>query len=115
MSRLQVCTKRGCPNLTAHARCALHDRTTGGWHNQSGPAPQRITGRKLQRLREQLFAQEPFCRACKVRVAAIRDHIIPLAEGGADTEDNVQPLCQQCSDQKTQQEAARGQRRVSAD
>ena len=78
--------------------------------------PARITGRPLQRLRRQLFQREPLCRACmadgRVTVAVIRDHIIPLAEQGPDTEANVQPLCQACSDVKTQREAQRGQRRA---
>ncbi len=46
-----------------------------------------------------------------VRLATIRDHIVPLAEGGLDHEDNVQAICQFCSDEKTHAEAARGQRR----
>jgi 5-methylcytosine-specific restriction protein A len=44
-------------------------------------------------------------------IATIRDHVIPLAEGGRDDESNVQPLCQACSDAKSQRESKRGQRR----
>ena len=40
--------------------------------------------------------------------ATIRDHIIPLAEGGPDTDENTQPLCQACSDRKTASESQRG-------
>jgi 5-methylcytosine-specific restriction endonuclease McrA len=50
-----------------------------------------------------------------VRLATIRDHIVPLAEGGQDIESNVQPLCQTCSDIKTQAEAARGRHRADGD
>jgi 5-methylcytosine-specific restriction endonuclease McrA len=46
--------------------------------------------------------------------STIRDHVINLAEGGQDTEDNVQALCQACSDAKTQREAERGRRGVDA-
>lgn len=33
------------------------------------------------------------------------DHIAPLADGGLDTDDNVQVLCNTCHDEKTAQEA----------
>jgi hypothetical protein len=48
---------------------------------------------------------------CQVSLAEVRDHVIPLAEGGEDTEDNTQPLCILCHDQKTRQESLRGQTR----
>lgn len=41
-------------------------------------------------------------------VAVIRDHVVPLAEGGPDVRENTQPLCQACSDAKTAREAKRG-------
>ena len=80
----------------------------------------RIRGRRLQRLRHQLLSRYPLCVLCLAKVpaclssATIRDHIVPLAEGGTDTEDNVQAICVDCSDTKTQQEARRGQRRTHA-
>ena len=41
--------------------------------------------------------------------ATIRDHVVPLAEGGHDVDANVQALCVACHDVKTQAEqAARG-------
>jgi len=43
--------------------------------------------------------------------AVIRDHIIPIGEGGTEDDSNIQPLCQSCSDAKTQRESARGVRR----
>jgi 5-methylcytosine-specific restriction protein A len=69
-------------------------------------------------MRARLFAEEPLCRACLamtpfiVSVAVVRDHIIPLAEGGADDETNEQPLCQACSDAKSSREATRGRQRA---
>ncbi len=72
----------------------------------------RTSGRKLQKQRADLFRREPGCRECARRgvftLATIRDHIRPLAEGGDDTDDNVQPLCRTCSDEKTAQERTRG-------
>lgn len=75
----------------------------------------RIRGRALQRLRARLFARQPWCVLCPTRgthhLATIRDHIVPLAEGGRDDETNEQGLCQACSDLKTREESARGVRR----
>lgn len=67
-------------------------------------------------MRNDLFTKQPLCVLCveqgRVRVATIRDHIRPLAEGGQDIEANTQGLCQQCSDEKTADEARRGIRRA---
>lgn len=43
-----------------------------------------------------------------MRLATIRDHVLPLAEGGADTAANVQGLCDPCHDLKSAAERARG-------
>lgn len=60
----------------------------------------RIRGRKGVELRRRRLANEPLCRHCiekGLTTAAIEvDHIIPLAFGGTDTDDNVQCLCEDC-------------------
>jgi len=67
-------------------------------------------------MRNRLFNEQPLCVLCmkegRTTVATIRDHIIPLAEGGPDDETNEQPLCQACSDAKTAVEAQRGRERI---
>lgn len=67
--------------------------------------PDRLRGRKLQRLRRSIFAREPLCRACyaKGRTTAAEelDHITPLHKGGTDHPDNLQPLCADCHATKT--------------
>jgi len=87
----------------------------GQWTSSDGPPIPRIRGRALQRLRARLFARHPWCQLCPKRGthnrATIRDHIIPLGEGGRDDESNTQALCQACSDLKTRDESARGVRR----
>ena len=47
----------------------------------------------------------------RVSAATIRDHVIPLAEGGEEIDSNTQPLCKPCSDLKTATEARRGRDR----
>lgn len=97
-----VCGRLGCPEHAAR-----------GWDRIEQPA--RIRGRRLQALRARLFAEHPLCVLCaaqgRTTAATIRDHVIPLAEGGTDDERNVQALCTPCSDAKTAGEAARGVRR----
>lgn len=67
-------------------------------------------------MRDRLFTKQPLCVRCqeqgRVTIATIRDHTIPLAEGGRDDETNQQPLCQSCSDIKTAEEAKRGRARL---
>lgn len=88
--------------------CQQHRRTS--WRHAVPTL--RIRGRRLQRLRNQLFSREPLCVQClqegRTTIAMIRDHIIPLAEGGRDDETNEQPICEKCHDSKTAQEAKRG-------
>jgi 5-methylcytosine-specific restriction protein A len=51
------------------------------------------------------------CQACrragKFALGGPVDHIVPLWEGGADTDDNKELLCVPCHDAKTALEAAR--------
>lgn len=80
-----------------------------------GPAPPRIRGRKLMQLRVRLFARQPWCVLClqagRFTRPTIRDHTIPLAEGGRDDETNDQAICADCHRLKTREESARGVRR----
>lgn len=79
-------------------------------------ATKRVTGRKLQAMRADLFSRNPLCVECdrqgRVTLATQRDHIVPLAEGGQDDDSNVQGLCLECHDEKSLAERLRGQRRA---
>ena len=97
---LRPCARCGQLGCTTHLAKA--------WRSVDKAPPARIRGRQLQKLRAQLFAAHPFCEKGCGRVAVIRDHVIPLEEGGADNTVNTQALCQQCSDEKTQRESHRG-------
>lgn len=70
----------------------------------------RIRGRKGQRLRKDRLAREPLCRHClasgRTVLATTVDHIIALAFGGTDTDDNCQSLCDECHAVKTAIESA---------
>ena len=109
------CTHPGCGVLVrdGSGRCAKHPKPT--W-TKKAQAPKRITGRRLQRLRAELFARDPLCADCRrqgrVTLATQRDHILALEEGGQDVEANVQGLCIACHDAKSEAERARGVQRA---
>lgn len=115
VSAPKPCNHPGCGVLVRDGtgRCPKHPRPQ--WA-KAATAPKRVTGRKLQRLRAELFASDPLCAACRrqgrVTLATQRDHITPLAEGGTDTDDNVQGLCADCHEAKSKTEAARGVQRA---
>lgn len=79
----------------------------------------RIRGRKAQERRQSLFEREPLCRVCsangRVRLATIADHVIALTNGGPDDETNLQPLCDECSEAKTNVDLGRQPRPVIGD
>ena len=106
------------PRPCSHPKChALHctQHAVAAWRTHCRPVVTRIRGRALQRLRQDLFARQPWCVACakvgRQTRPTIRDHTIPLGEGGRDDKTNEQALCQTCSDTKTRAESARGVRR----
>ncbi len=102
------CVECGVLVRDGTARCEKHKREA--WVQKA--TYKRVSGRRLQKQRAELFSREPLCRECDrrghVTLAVIRDHIKPLAEGGDDDDENIQPLCQACSDEKTEAERRRG-------
>ena len=111
MTPVRPCRVVGCPNLQP---CPQHPARPA-WGSSHATA-KRTRGRQLQAARERLYISKPYCQECR-RVLTfsgmVRDHIIPLAEGGQDIESNTQPLCRACSDAKTQREAKRGMERAA--
>lgn len=102
------CTEPHCHLMQP---CPKHPRVA--WRPRFSEAPAiRVRGRELQRRRAALFARSPSCAICRRRLLTlrdmIRDHRIPLAEGGRDDATNEQALCAACSKTKTDAESARG-------
>lgn len=91
--------------------CEKHARS---WEKRAD-SPKRITGRRLQKMREQLFRDHPLCAEClrhgRITPATQRDHIVPLTEGGTDDTSNEQGLCDDCHEVKSQREALRARTR----
>ncbi len=109
------CGHPGCGVLVrdGSGRCAKHPKAA--WAKKVTPT-KRTTGRKLQRLRVELFTRSPLCAVCeaagRVTLATQRDHIKPLAEGGADDQTNEQGLCEACHEAKSKAERLRGMQRA---
>ena len=105
------CGHPGCGVLVRDgtSRCPKHPAKV--WA-KAPTATKRVTGRRLQSMRAELFSNNPLCVECqrqgRVTLATQRDHIIPLGEGGADDEGNTQGLCQACHDIKSEAEKLRG-------
>jgi len=69
---------------------------------------ERIRGRKLQQRRERFFRLHPLCTRCEAQcrttVATQLDHVVALVNGGTDTWNNLQGLCDACHDAKTRED-----------
>lgn len=95
------CLEHGCSNLVERGRCAIHQQAYQQAHG-------RIAGRKLQRIRADVFRDTPLCVRCQklglVTVATQVDHVLPLSQGGQDVPSNRQALCWECHAQKTREE-----------
>jgi 5-methylcytosine-specific restriction enzyme A len=95
------------------SRCPKHPKKA--WA-PAAKETKRITGRRLQAMRADLFQRKPLCEPCqeagRVTLATIRDHRVPLAEGGVDDLSNEQSICGPCHALKTKAETARGVRRA---
>ena len=107
---LKQCSFHGCRVLVrgAGSRCKQHLPKP---FVKKNAGTKRTTGRKLQRWRDELFSRNPLCALCETKglsvPAVVRDHIKPLFEDGADSDENTQGLCHACHDEKSAAESAR--------
>lgn len=66
---------------------------------------QRLRGRAGKEQRSRRLAAEPFCRDCteagRQTASTVPDHIVPLALGGTDTDENIRCLCADCHRKRT--------------
>lgn len=73
-----------------------------------GRVTERLRGRAGVAQRKRRLMAEPLCRDCMavgiVRAATVPDHVVPLAQGGRDTDDNIRCLCAECHDKRTREQ-----------
>lgn len=84
--------------------------TTRMQHLAQPATADRVRGRAGVARRAKWLAAHPLCCMCeaegRVTAAAVPDHVVPLWQGGADDESNLQSLCAPHHDAKTAAEAA---------
>jgi 5-methylcytosine-specific restriction enzyme A len=104
---LRACTV--CGRLSSESRCPTHRRKA--WEGSNRRERTRSGWSQQRRARYILRRDEGRCHRCGRPGATIADHVIALAEGGADDVDNMAPICVSCNRQKVAEEAARGRLR----
>lgn len=72
-------------------------------------------GSEWERIRKLVLSRDKgLCQPClaegKYRTARQVDHIVPKAKGGTDDDSNLQSICVDCHQRKTQQEAKEARR-----
>ena len=105
---LKPCKHPGCHNLSTSGYCEKHEAEGKPWAKKN--EVKRLRGRKGQARRKRIAERDGFvCQICgRVTARGIADHVIALAFGGADTEEQMQWLCVPCSDAKTKEESKAG-------
>ena len=89
----RACPVQGCPSLVSRTQpCPQHAR-------RPFQSPRSLKGstRAWRRRRLQVLMQNPLCVDCtaegRVGAATEVDHIIPVAQGGTDEDDNLAGRC----------------------
>lgn len=111
MRLTKVCPHPGCPELQP---CTHH--TPKPWAGSQRRQRINKTGWQQQTdARRILRRHHRVCHWCGRPGADQVDHVVPIAEGGADTDDNKRPIhSRPCHDEKTKTEAARARRRSTS-
>lgn len=100
-----MCPAPGCPNFQP---CSTHARKP--WAGSARDRGQRISGSRRQaRARAIIARDDTICHVCGRPGANEADHIVPLADGGADHESNMAAIhSEPCHREKTAREARGG-------
>lgn len=108
-SKVKVCVHPGCPNLTdGGTRCDAHRPAYTPWPDRDERRP-KVSGWERQRRNKIVMARHGrVCHVCGQGGADQVDHVVPLAQGGSDTMDNLRPAHKQCHAAKTRRESAEG-------
>ena len=86
---------------------------------RTGP-DNRVRGRKGQQMRARRLARtNGLCERCDergaTRLATKVDHIKPLAQGGADVDENTRNLCDPCHDEVTAEQFGHRSPQIAVD
>jgi 5-methylcytosine-specific restriction enzyme A len=104
---LGPCKTRTCPNTRTKTnpyceKCSADGNSTDQYR---GTSAARGYGHNWRKLRIMVLRREPLCADCFgigcVSVSRHADHIVPKRQGGQDTLENLQGLCDSCHSRKT--------------
>jgi 5-methylcytosine-specific restriction protein A len=109
------CSHPGCGVLVRDgtSRCHKHPKPNSFADKRRGNRHERGYGTAWTKLREVILIRDAgLCQVCLAagitELASEVDHIVPKAEGGTDSESNLQAISRPCHLLKTQEEAKRG-------
>ncbi|CAN5529696.1 hypothetical protein BH10ACT1_BH10ACT1_33300 [soil metagenome] len=104
-----VCPQPGC---IQDQPCPAH--TPAPWAGVDDRRPNTLNGRQRQQRTARIIERDHgICHVCNKPGATEADHVIPVAEGGPDTDANLAAIHPRpCHATKTAAEAARGRART---
>ena len=97
-----ACSWPGCPNLTDKRYCEEHEAKANRQYNkyERSPDVHKQYGRSWKRIRDRYARKHPLCERCLAegRYVAVEEvhHIVPISQGGTNSEDNLMSLCRSC-------------------
>lgn len=107
MRAAKLCAAPDCPNVQP---CAVHGRKP--WSTSRRAARSQLGGSAQQKRAQFILDRDDtICHVCGYPGADQADHVVPLAEGGLDTVENMAAIhSEPCHREKTDREsrAARG-------
>lgn len=101
------CGYPGCPELIREGRyCPAHKTVMGREYNATrDPDFYKRYGRQWKKIRALYISKHPLCEECekagRLVPATEVHHIVPLAEGGSNADENLQALCKPCHSRHT--------------
>lgn len=102
------------PTKPSKHRPTTAPKRTYGWADDRirGTQKERGYGKEWKKLRRHIMDRDDrLCQPClaegRLSPASQVDHIVPKAEGGSDSDDNLQAICLPCHRYKTAHEGLR--------
>lgn len=100
------CSQPGCPALVERgkARCPTHTQQQRKAQDASRPhSAGRGYGHNWRKLRRMVLARSPLCADCGDAATEVH-HLVSFADGGMNTDENLQALCKGCHSKRTARE-----------
>lgn len=97
-NRIRAERKRTDPEYADHVRVLQRKRNHRFMATEKGKATSRRSQATRRDRKRGVWLEDP-CSYCSGK-AEVRDHIVPVAQGGTDSWDNLTPACQRCNSEK---------------